>query len=298
MEPYVLVFDVGTSSLKAVLYDKTGAVIGLEQSRYEYQTPAPRWAETDPWDWLDGLWKCLDAMSDSYDLHKVEAISFTGQMHTVVMLDEGLEPLSPTILWLDRRAEAETLELSQRFGLPPYVLNSTYSLPKIYWIHRNRPEQMKKTKTILWAKDYLRFAMTGRVATDATEGIGAALLDWGTGEWAAQRLVDIGVSPDILPEMLPANAVAGALHAPVAEKYGFDPLPSDAIFFSFMFVLADAIERAGVADRAAIASVIRSTKGLDSVLGPLASDEKGEMVHTATIFQNVGKVAKPLERVG
>ncbi len=70
----------------------------------------------------------------------MQVLALTGQMHTAVLLDADGEVLTPTILWLDRRAVAETGELQARFGLPPYQLNSTYTLPKLLWLARHRPD--------------------------------------------------------------------------------------------------------------------------------------------------------------
>ncbi len=114
----------------------------------------------------------------------MQVLALTGQMHTAVLLDAEGKVIPPTILWLDRRATEETAELQARLGLPPYQLNSTYTLPKLYWLARHRPEVLRRTALILWPKDYLRYRLTGVALTDYTEAGGAALLDWGTLTWA------------------------------------------------------------------------------------------------------------------
>ena len=140
-------------------------------------------------------------------------------MHTAVLLDKNFEPLTPTILWLDRRASKETTELQEIFQLPPYHLNSTYTLPKLYWLARHQPNMMQQVRHLLFPKDYLRFRLTGQVMTDYTEAGGAALLDWQTLHWAKERLEYCGIDPKILPPLHAATDNAGLLKPEIAEKF-------------------------------------------------------------------------------
>ena len=75
---------------------------------------------------------------------------------------------------------------------------------------------------------------------------------------------------------------------------GIEPDIVNAIHFSYMFVLADAIERAGVAEREAIIQALHETRDVPSVLGPLTTDRNQNMAHMITILQNQGKVAHPM----
>ncbi len=221
--PHVLAIDVGTSTLKAALYAADGHVLAVALRRYSYQTPQPGWAEADPADWWVALTDALSDLADGFDLRAVQAIGLTGQMHTPVLLDQEGEVIAPTILWLDRRAVAETAELQEWLGLPPYHLNSTYTLPKLYWLARHRPDVLTRTRLLLWPKDYVRYRLTGRPLTDATEAGGAALLDWERGVWAAGRLKLVGLDPSILPPLRPAHADAGPLLPGAATELGLSP---------------------------------------------------------------------------
>ena len=83
-----LTVDVGTSSLKAVLYDARANVLEKTTERYGYEAEHPGWAEGDPHRWWQALQDALTALGGRIDLGAVEAISFTGQMHSAVLLDE------------------------------------------------------------------------------------------------------------------------------------------------------------------------------------------------------------------
>jgi xylulokinase len=222
-KPYVLAVDVGTSSLKAVVYNAQGRVLGSATSRYEYYAEQPGWAESNPEEWWLAFKTALtDLQQQAFSLTQLEAISFTGQMHTAVLLDDDGNVLEPTILWLDRRAAAETTQLKTKLKLPPYQINSTYTLPKLLWLKRNRPDVVDKIRTILWPKDYLRYRLTGVVCTDMTEAGGAALLDWEYKTWATDRLELVGLDASVLPTTENANAIVGTPIAEIADSLGLN----------------------------------------------------------------------------
>lgn len=222
---HILAIDVGTSALKAVLYAADGYVLTTATQRYEYQTPQPGWAEASPADWWAALVEALAQLrAAGFDLRTVQALGLTGQMHTAVLLDQAGQPLAPTILWLDRRAVDETAELQAQLKLPPYQLNSTYTLPKLLWLARHRPEVLARTRTMLWPKDYLRYRLTGRLMTDATEAGGAALLDMERQEWATDRLELVQLDPAVLPPLRSPAADAGPLLPDVAASLGLSPV--------------------------------------------------------------------------
>lgn len=223
-KPYVLAFDIGTSALKAVVYAKNGRHLASESFRYEIISSHPGWAEANPDDWKNALETVLSNLNKQPELLRhIEVIAFTGQMHTAVLLDHQLEPIAPTILWLDRRAIAETEALINYCQLPPYQLNSTYTLPKLFWLKNHQPEIISKIKFILWPKDYLRFLFTGQVFTDVTEAGGAGLLDWDTFTWAEERMDYIGFDPKTLPPLKQPDDDAGKLKPEIAKRYGINP---------------------------------------------------------------------------
>lgn len=224
-KPYILAVDVGTSSLKGVLYSTVAEVLGSATRRYEYRSENPGRAEGNPAEWWAAFEGALaDLQQQGFDLTKVEGISYTGQMHTAVLLDEAGQVLEPTILWLDRRAAAETTELANKLDLPPYQINSTYTLPKLLWLKRHRPEVIEKIRTILWPKDYLRFRLTGVLGTEMTEAGGAALLNWQDRSWALDRLALVGLDPSVLPPTYEADMVIGPPLPELAARFGLNPV--------------------------------------------------------------------------
>lgn len=220
-ERNILAVDVGTSSLKAVLYALDGVIVAASTQRYDLISEQPGWAEGDPEAWWQAFGQALAELeSQGHEPDRVEAIAFTGQMHTPVLLDEAGEVIPPTILWLDQRAARETAELQQRLGLPPYQLNSAFTLPKLLWLRRHRPDVLDRTHTLLWPKDYLRFRLTGEACTDLTEPGGAVLLDWEKQVYATDRLALVGLEAGVLPPIRPAHGHGGAVLPEVARSLG------------------------------------------------------------------------------
>ena len=221
MPPFLLAVDVGTSALKTVVYARDGQILAHAAARYGYATPQPGWAEADPEQWWQAFRQTLAILHRQVpSLPQTQALAFTGQMHTAVLLDEAGATIPPTILWLDRRAVAETAELQARLGLPPHQLNSTYTLPKLLWLARHRPDILPRIATVLWPKDYLRFRLTGEQLTDVTEAGGAALLDWQTLAWAGERLEMAGLDPGLLPPLRQPHDHAGRLLPAMAAELG------------------------------------------------------------------------------
>ncbi len=222
-ETQILTLDVGTSALKTTLYAQSGALIAQASAPYSYTSPEPKAAEADPDDWWRALPVALAGLGTS--LQHVRVIGLTGQMHSAVLLDENREPIHPCLLWLDRRCAHEAAELTDALKLPPYLLNSTYTLPKLVWLARNRPDVLRRAKTLLFPKDYVRFKLTGEICSDASEARGAALVDLETQQWTPERLRFANLDESLLPPLRDAGEVIGTLLPAVAEQLG---LPQNA----------------------------------------------------------------------
>ncbi len=220
----ILAVDVGTSALKAVLYQADGRLLQVASQGYGYRSPQPGWAEADPEAWWRALEGALAQLqAEGFPLGQVAALGVTGQMHTPVLLDRAGQVIPPTILWLDRRAQAEAQELRERLGLPPFRLSGAHSLPKLLWLARHRPQVMARVRSLLWPKDYLRFRLTGRRLTDLTDADGSGLLDRTRRAWSLERLALVGLDPEVLPPLAPPQEDAGPLLPGVAKALGLPP---------------------------------------------------------------------------
>ncbi len=129
-------------------------------------------------------------------------------------------------MWLDRRCATEAAELTAELKLPPYHLNSTYTLPKLVWLARHRPAVIARTRTVLFPKDYVRYKLTGVVCTDVSEAGGASLLNWHTRQWTPERLAFANLPASVLPPLCEDGQVVGTVLPDVAGMLG---LPRDVM---------------------------------------------------------------------
>jgi xylulokinase len=198
----LLGIDVGTSGAKAVLIDESGRMLRQAHAEYGSSHPEPTWSEQDPEDWMAGVRSCLQEMGEP----EPDAIGLTGQMHGSVFLGAGGEVLRPAILWNDQRTAAECEEIDRRAG-PERVREITrnppltgFQAPKILWLRNHEPDRFARARKVLLPKDFLRFQMTGELATEVSDASGTGLLDVVRRTWSTPLLDALELAPGLLPE--------------------------------------------------------------------------------------------------
>ena len=198
--------DLGTSSLKGILVSKTGGIIKESTKFYDVSYPQDKWSEQNPADWINAMKLALKELSEGIE-DEIGGISFGGQMHGLVVLDENDNVIRPCILWNDGRTEKETEYLNNVIGkenLSKYTANiafAGFTLPKILWMKNNEPENFKKIKKIMLPKDYLAYVLTGNFTTDYSDASGMLLLDVKNKKWSKEMCEIAGISMDMLPEL-------------------------------------------------------------------------------------------------
>src|SRR6056297_256070 len=106
--------DVGTTGIKALIVDGNGKVVNQYTKPLALSVPKPGWAEQDPVEWLQAVMAILKEVSKDY--RHIQAISFSGQMHSLVMLDAEDKVLRKAILWCDQRTTSQCKAASQTIG--------------------------------------------------------------------------------------------------------------------------------------------------------------------------------------
>jgi xylulokinase len=176
---YYIGIDLGTSSCKGILTDRTGTVLAEHSVSYSVSYPAPGFSEQNPLDWYNAAVEILNVLSDGRR-EEIKGIGIAGQMHGLVMLDENDNVIRPAILWNDGRTEKETAYLNSLGCLPQYTGNiafAGFTAPKILWVKENEPENFAAAKKICLPKDYLAYRLTGVFSTEYSDASGMLLLD-------------------------------------------------------------------------------------------------------------------------
>ena len=219
--------DLGTSAVKLLLMDETGKIYNIVSKEYTLYFPKPGWAEQNPEDWFIQTTEGIKELTDKFDKTKIKGISFSGQMHGLVVLDREDKVIRPAILWNDGRTDKETDYLNNVIGyenLSKYTANiafAGFTAPKILWLKKNEPENFKKISKIMLPKDYLAYLLSGVHCTDYSDASGTLLLDVKNRRWSKEMMEICGIREEQLPKLFESYEVVGELKSSAAKLLGF-----------------------------------------------------------------------------
>ena len=140
---YFIGVDLGTSAVKLLLMDEEGKIVNIVSREYPLYFPHPGWSEQKPEDWWEQSKEGIRELVKDVDKSQVAGISFGGQMHGLVILDENDNVIRPAILWNDGRTAKQTDYLNTVIGkekLSEYTANiafAGFTAPKILWVKEN-----------------------------------------------------------------------------------------------------------------------------------------------------------------
>ena len=226
-EGLVLGLDVGTSAVKAILVRTTGEVVASAASPLMLDTPHPGWAEQDPEDWWSASIAAIRAALAQRPGERIHAIGISGQMHSSVFLDAEGRVIRPALLWCDGRTTRQCAEITHRAGgedrLREWVRNAAlegFTLPKILWLRDSEPESYARLTSVLLAKDFVRYRLTGEIATEPSDASGTLLFDPVRMRWSDDLLAAVGISRELLPAIGGSAEVLGRVHKEASTVTG------------------------------------------------------------------------------
>jgi len=228
---YLLGIDISTTSAKALLIDETGKVTASVTSEYPMAMPQPLWVEQNPEDWWHAACASIQQALTQAGVkgRDVKAIGLTGQMHGLVMLGQHGQLLRPAILWNDQRTAKECEEITQRIGFKR-LLSITgnqaltgFTMPKILWVKKNEPEVYSQTAHILLPKDYVRYRLTDKLATDKADGSGMLLFDLNQRNWSEELIHELEIPIEWLPQAYEGPEITGEISRNSASETGLEP---------------------------------------------------------------------------
>lgn len=222
--------DLGTSAVKLLLMDENGKIHNIVSREYPIAFPHPGWSEQNPEDWYAQTVSGLKELLSDCDKGQVRGISFGGQMHGLVALDEQDQVIRPAILWNDGRTGKQTDYLNHEVGkekLSAWTGNiafAGFTAPKILWMKENEPENFALIRKIMLPKDYLAYRLSGAFCTDYSDASGTLLFDVEHRRWSKEMIEVCGISEDQLPRLYESWEPVGTLKKEIAEELG---LPDD-----------------------------------------------------------------------
>lgn len=213
----ILGIDLGTSSVKAMLLDSFHGVLGVESGKYDVGIPREGYAEQEPLTWWEETKKVILKLKDSHKeaFEDIKAVGFSGQMHGIVLTDEGGRPLRPAILWLDQRSKRELLAIQKKIDFEKMGnifktrVYTGFGFPSLMWVKEHEPEILSKTKAVMMPKDFIRYKMTGKIASDVTDASSTAIFDTAKRTWAYEVIREFGLPEEIFPPCGESMDIAG-----------------------------------------------------------------------------------------
>ena len=224
---YVLGIDLGTSSVKGLVLDQSGTVITQATEKYPLIHLKKGYSEQRPNDWIEGTKKVIQSLIRQLpELEtKLEGVSFSGQMHSLVLLDEKGRPIRDAILWNDVRTTEQCQKITQILGsrLVEKTKNLAlegFTLPKIIWVQENEPETWQAASTILLPKDYLAYWLTGNQHMEFSDAAGTLLLNVEEKRWDSEIAETFGISKKVLPSLVHSSDSVGFIQSEICQDLG------------------------------------------------------------------------------
>jgi xylulokinase len=225
---FFLGIDVGTSGVKAVLVDEKGRVKDAATMAHPLATPRPGWAEQNPNDWWKATAGAIKQLLRRTRLvpTQVAAIGLSGQMHSSVFLDGNNEIIRPALLWCDGRTTEECREITRTVGekqLSEWVANPAlegFTLPKVLWLRKHEPAAFGRLAKVVLAKDYIRYRLTGTLATEPSDASATLMYDTAHLRWSDPIMRAMGLALRLLPDVGASTEVLGKINRQAAKATG------------------------------------------------------------------------------
>lgn len=227
MTEYVLGVDIGSGSVKLTLLSHQGEIAAVAGCEYPTFYPRPGWCEQEPEDWCRAFRTALEQVLEKAQANakQIRALALDAATHTAVLLDENKRVLRRAILWTDQRSKEQVQQLKENCAelLRQQVCNApttVWTLPQLLWLREQEPETWKKIRYLLFAKDYLRFRLTGTMETDTIDAAGSMFYDVRNQRWS-RELCDLGEIPDAwLPRLCDPTEIVGTVEPKAAAEFG------------------------------------------------------------------------------
>jgi xylulokinase len=222
----LLGIDLGTSSVKVVVFTVEGVIKGIGLAEYPIFTPRIGYAEQDPEQWWRATITAVRQALAEADHPEILGIGFSGQMHGLVLLDQKKTLVRPAIIWADQRSADLLHEIEERVGLDLLgqqcgtAPTAGFLIASLYWIQKCEAQLLERIETLLLPKDFLRFKLTGELGTDETDAAGSGIFHVGRRVWADDVIERLGLPRSMFPKVHASADVVGPLTQEAGTELG------------------------------------------------------------------------------
>ena len=224
----ISIIDLGTGSIRNTLFNLKGDIVDFIQYENPFIYPRTGWVEQDTDHWWQILKDTFLGFPEKIR-NLISAISVTSQREGIVPVNAAFKPLSNMIVWLDGRAGDEALEIETKLGkekiydicgLVPYPV---WSLSKILWIKKHRPDIFHETSKFLQAADYFISRLSNHAVSDFSMASRTCMLDVKEKKWSKEILGTFDLNESTLPELVEPGTIIGKINPDVATEFILNP---------------------------------------------------------------------------
>lgn len=224
---YYIGFDLGTSSVKLCLTDEKGTIMKETSRSYEVLQPTLGWKEIDPEIWWKNSMEAMEELLENVDGSLIKGIGVTGQMHTLILLDEYGEVVRPALMWNDTRTAGLVPGIMNaiqdtEIGYLNRILSTGSPAANMLWVKENEPFNYEKIRKFLIGPDYIVFRLTGAYGTDFCEASTSSMYDTVKKCWSPVMQKILGLADEVYPEVKGSAEVAGMVKPELAKRFGMN----------------------------------------------------------------------------
>ena len=217
----ILIIDVGTTSMRGVLYAEDGQVLGMKRTPNHEEFFDNGWASEPVSDWDNNLREIFTAIVEQFGPQSIDAVAITSQRSSIIPVDRDGKALMDTIMWQDTRNAAICKVFAEKnaeiFPVTGSRVNTVYSGSKMTWVKREAPEEYAKVFKFVNIPEYMIHMMTGEYQSDVTYGSRTGLMNLAAKDWDENLLALYEVKKEHLCHLNEAGAVVGKI-SPEWEK--------------------------------------------------------------------------------
>jgi xylulokinase len=225
---FLIGVDVGSQSVKACVLEDTGRRLATADAPCVLDFPASGWAEQDPMDWQRAIVRSMSAACREAGVTSADkvTIGLACQVDGVVAADGNLRPLRPAIIWMDRRATAQSAALAQAAGseqlraITGLNPDSSHSGPKTMWLRDHEPDNYRDARWLASVGGYLNGWLTGTTVHDHANASSSLVYDLASRDWSSELVALAGLDERRLPEIAAAHDEIGTLRPGLADQIG------------------------------------------------------------------------------
>ncbi|MBU2699958.1 gluconokinase [Sporomusaceae bacterium BoRhaA] len=224
----VMGIDIGTTGCRAVIYRPDGTTLANQSLEYPLYTPQAAWAEQDPEEIYAAFIQVVSrAMVQSkLKADELAGICFSAVMHSVIPIDQNGHPLHNMLIWADSRSQLYTEKLKNDFDVKNIYcktgcpLHPMYPLSKILWFKYERPDIFARTAKFIGIKEFICYRLFGKFIVDKSVATATALYNIHTMEWDSELLTILGISSEMLSEVVPTTFIVQGIVSEIADRLG------------------------------------------------------------------------------